>query len=65
MHECPGPECATQVDAARLACTGHWYQVPEPVRDAVWREYRKAPGSPAHRHAMDLAVKAMRPLVAR
>jgi hypothetical protein len=65
MHECPGPECEREVDITMLACPGHWYQVPKAVRNAVWREYKKAPGSPAHRHAMDLAVKAMRPLAAR
>lgn len=62
MHRCPGPECEREVNVTMLACHGHWYQVPASIRNAVWREYKKAPGSPAHRHAMDLAVKAMQPL---
>ena len=61
MHECPGPGCEEQVDVTQLACRRHWYQVPKAIRNAVWREYQQAPGSPAHRHAMDLAIKAMRP----
>ncbi len=44
-HECPGPECAEQVDAAQLMCSGHWYLVPKPIRRAVWIAWNRGAGA--------------------
>jgi hypothetical protein len=47
-----------------LACSRHWYQVPRPVRNAVWRAWRNGAGAgtEAHQLAMHLAIADMRPL---
>jgi hypothetical protein len=61
-HECPGPGCAEQVEPDRLMCPTCWYQVPKPVRRAVWIAWRRGAGAgtPAHRAAIRLAVAAVR-----
>jgi hypothetical protein len=60
-HECPGPGCTHQVDSSVLMCPGCWYQVPKPIRTAVWRAWRRGAGSgtPAHRAAMTAAIAAV------
>jgi hypothetical protein len=42
-------------------CPGHWYQVPKPVRRAVWIAWRRGAGAgtPAHAAAIRLAVAAV------
>ena len=60
-HECPAPLCTEQVDPDMLMCPRHWYQVPKPVRAAVWRAWRRGAGAgtPAHRAAMAAAIAAV------
>ena len=60
-HECPAPACTEQVDADMLMCPGCWYQVPGPIRRAVWIAWRRGAGAgtPAHRAAIRLAVAAL------
>ena len=62
-HTCPGPHCDRQVDYRMLACRTHWYQVPKPLRDAVWRTWAdgRGAGMLAHAHAINNAVDTMRP----
>jgi len=60
-HKCPGPDCEKEIPRVQLACPRHWYQVPKPLRDEVWREYRAAPLSQKHRAALDAAIKEMKP----
>jgi UPF0042 nucleotide-binding protein len=36
-HFCRIPACRTAIDADRLMCALHWYQVPRPLRDEIWR----------------------------
>jgi hypothetical protein len=63
-HECPGPGCEVQVPAHMLACSRHWYQVPRPLRTAVWRAWDNGAGAgtPAHTEAMRRAIANMREL---
>lgn len=63
-HQCPGPECEAQVPADMLACSRHWYQVPGPLRAAVWRAWARGEGagSATHAAATRAAIAAMRPL---
>jgi hypothetical protein len=46
-----------------LACGGHWYQVPRPVRNAVWRAWDNGggAGSAEHTAAIQAAIGTMRP----
>ncbi len=63
-HRCPGPECSANVPDDVLACRVHWYQVPRPIRNAVYRAWKRGEGagSSEHRQAMALAIKKMRKL---
>lgn len=38
-HDCPAPGCDKRVPFHILACKTHWYMIPKPVRDKLWREY--------------------------
>ena len=60
-HECPVPVCTEQVDPDMLMCPGHWWQVPGPIRRAVWIAWRRGAGAgtPAHRAAIRLAIAAV------
>lgn len=60
-HQCPVGICRVQVPAARLMCAPHWYQVPRPLRDAVWASWRSGAGAgtPAHTAAIKAAVAAV------
>lgn len=63
MHECPGPECGKLVPDEMLACPRHWYQVPKPMRDAVYKAWNRGAGagSAAHYNAMLAAIGRMHP----
>jgi hypothetical protein len=60
-HECPAPACTEHVDPDRLMCSRCWYQVPKPLRKAVWIVWRRSAGAgtPAHRAAMRAAIAAV------
>ena len=62
-HKCPGPKCAADVEPGMLACPRHWYQVPKPIRRAVWRawDYGAGAGSAEHQAAMGAAIERMTP----
>lgn len=56
-HVCPAPGCTESVPYSQLACRGHWFALPKPMRDDVWRAYRNGgPGSPGHTEAIDAAI---------
>lgn len=38
-HTCKATGCNRQVPKRYLMCRKHWYQVPQPIRDAVWAEW--------------------------
>lgn len=39
-HGCPVNGCSEMVPNRRLMCRGHWYTVPQHLRDAVSAAYR-------------------------
>lgn len=39
-HTCPAPGCTRSLPPRLLMCRSHWFALPKPLRDAVWREYR-------------------------
>jgi hypothetical protein len=63
-HNCPGPECTKQIPYDQLACSRHWYQVPRPIRNAVYRAWANGDGvgTQAHLSAMQAAIGKMTPL---
>lgn len=38
-HTCHWPGCGKQVPPARWGCSAHWYKLPKPLRDKIWRAY--------------------------
>ncbi len=56
-HKCPKQGCNQQIPQHMLACKRHWFEVPKPLRDAIWQTYRsgdKAAHSVNVREAMRL-----------
>ena len=39
-HGCHWPGCRQQVPPAMWGCRTHWFLIPKPLRDAIWRTYR-------------------------
>ena len=39
-HHCHATGCDTRVPPEMLMCRRHWFMLPKPMRDAVWRTYR-------------------------
>jgi hypothetical protein len=60
-HQCPGPRCDAEVDTSELMCPAHWYQVPKPLRRAVWITWDRGAGQGtlAHAAAIRAAVAAV------
>lgn len=40
-HKCHAHGCELAVPPAMLFCRRHWYSLRKPLRDAIWREYRR------------------------
>jgi hypothetical protein len=60
-HKCPAPDCTKRVPFDQLACLAHWFAIPKPLRDEVWRAYRgPGPGSVAHLAAIGAAIDFLR-----
>ena len=63
-HRCSAEGCDVLVPLKMLMCGYHWYQVPKPLRNAVWDTFRpgqeidKRP-SDAYRDAAYQAVEAL------
>jgi hypothetical protein len=60
-HLCPAG-CGQPVSPDRLMCRRDWYQVPKPLRDAVWATWRSGhgAGTPEHTAAVLAAIDAAR-----
>lgn len=60
-HRCPVAGCRARVPYHRLMCKLHWYQVPRPLRDAVWATWQSGAGAgtAAHTAAIEAAVRAV------
>lgn len=40
MGQCAHPRCEVQAQPGQLACRNHWFQLPKPLRDAIWSTWR-------------------------
>lgn len=40
-HICHATGCKQIVVPAMFMCRTHWYWLPKPMRDAIWKAYRK------------------------
>lgn len=40
MRTCPVEGCAAEHPRTHLMCQLHWWAVPKPLRDELWRAYR-------------------------
>lgn len=40
MSRCPHPQCQREKKSQEYACRQHWFQLPKPIRDDIWRGYR-------------------------
>ena len=63
-HTCHATGCATPVTPAMWGCRRHWFMVPKPLRDAIWRHYRAGQESDwqpsvAYLNAAKAAVEAV------
>lgn len=57
-HHCPRHGCTVTVPDHMFACRSHWFSLPKPIRDEIWRAYRdQGVGSPeltaAHLSALE------------
>lgn len=61
-RECAAPTCSITISRKFLMCRQHWYQVPKPIRDEVWRSYKEEGVlSEAYIAAVDAAVASVTP----
>ena len=60
-HKCPVRGCPQRVAPHMLMCRPHWYQVPRPLRGAVWDAWQAGAGAgtTAHYQAIRAAVAAV------
>lgn len=40
VHHCHAPGCPVPVPPKMFMCRPHWFRLPKPMRDAVWKHYR-------------------------
>jgi len=38
-HHCHWPGCDEQVPPAKWGCARHWFKLPKPLRDRIWRTF--------------------------
>jgi hypothetical protein len=56
MHRCHAHACNVRVPPNRFMCGPHWSELPKPLRDAIWREYRPSQESDKRPSARYMAV---------
>lgn len=39
-HKCHWPSCSIDVAPARWGCRGHWYSLPQGIRNKIWAAYK-------------------------
>lgn len=39
-HTCHATGCERRVPPVMFTCRPHWFSLPKPMRDAIWRTYR-------------------------
>jgi hypothetical protein len=57
-HTCHWPGCTRKVPPAMWGCRPHWFALPKPIRDAIWRTYR--PGQERDRQPSAAYIDAAR-----
>lgn len=55
-HTCHWPDCTREVPPKMWGCPQHWFQLPKPIRDAIWRAYR--PGQEIDKRPSDRYIAA-------
>lgn len=40
VHRCPWPGCVHTVPERLWGCAPHWFQLPRPIRNRIYRAYR-------------------------
>lgn len=40
MKPCRIAACTTPARSGQLMCREHWFQVPKPIRDAIWATWK-------------------------
>ena len=41
---CPHPDCKRTIPNHLYACRDHWFTLPEEIRQAIWRAWRRFTG---------------------
>ena len=41
QRQCRAPGCEARHARSLFCCRRHWYSLPKPLRDAIWRAYRQ------------------------
>lgn len=54
---CPAAKCQDLVAPDQVACKRHWFKIPKPLRDRIWRLFQAERGSDAHRAAVFEAIE--------
>jgi hypothetical protein len=58
LRLCKATGCTEPIEKDKVVCIEHWRKVPIEVQQAVYREYRRGAGSPAHLAAVKAVVAA-------
>lgn len=62
QHACHWPGCERQVPPAMWGCRQHWFKLPKPLRDQIWKEYRpgqEIDGTPSARYLVTAQLVQM------
>lgn len=57
-HHCHWTGCKAKVPPAMWGCRKHWYALPKPIRDEIWRTFR--PGQENAKNPSAAYVRAAR-----
>ena len=58
-HTCHAHGCKVAVPPSMFMCKPHWFSLPKPVRDAIWREYRPGQERDKNPSARYMAVQRL------
>lgn len=53
--------CPKKRSKTELVCKDHWFELPKAIRDQIWTEYQKMPGSTEHLRVCAAALKSLLP----
>ena len=59
---CPARGCSALIPRSRAFCRDHWFQIPKPLRDAIWGAHRRKDRTASLRNireAMRLLAKSI------